>query len=579
MAPADFLSDRSIPECTPIPRSTPIDPILRNLFEYLSLGLTPGEILTALDKLRQSPREDLARLAGECHRHCWSFFEFTTSFANDATAISLSSSERSSLISNFSRLSSASSFSTYSQESVTSDGSHTHHEGSQGSRKVSGAQETVSSPSVMTHTAFICFACNTQCSTQSALKRHQEEKCVREADTTCPDCQWTGKRLIRHYSTLHRDKCPQCYSIPGERVCDRCKVRLSKSRVRLPQKKTWGCPYCTGYFQDFDLWNKHCMSHHQRGDIWSWHIMIWSLLHQFDLSRFGQYNWDECDWSRLDERTGPELRDDLQRLRVPKDVQRHQEYCELQIDEALIRYTHRFLTVRPPLSSFALAEPHQQASISHIPLPRTQGATYFSYQDMNFPVPPSSTNNQPDGSSDTRQGFRTQTLPFEMFYDSHGHQNSRPDSATIPHSVRLQYADHVHTPDGKPVPQFYCPTPIATPISGVEFRNTPNGQSVEPCRANEKYSAPNSNADALQMLCRRPPYTKTANFEAMSELQLHILPERYTSSGASRTVPGRRNAECETENEPATPPQARPMSDVIFQEYCFFPTSSPEPEL
>lgn len=77
MALAAFSSDFPIPDGTLIPRSTPIDPILRKLFEYLSLGFTPDEIVTASDKLRQSPREDLARLAGECHRHCGLAFAFT----------------------------------------------------------------------------------------------------------------------------------------------------------------------------------------------------------------------------------------------------------------------------------------------------------------------------------------------------------------------------------------------------------------------------------------------------------------------------------------------------------------------
>lgn len=431
----------------------------------------------------------------------------------------------------------------------------------------------------MTHTPFICFSCNTQCSTQSALKRHQDEKCERKADRTCPDCQWTGERIIRHYATSHGGQCSQCCSIRGERVCNQCRLRLSQSCVRLRPKETWGCPYCTSLFQDFDLWNKHCISHHQRGEIWSWHIMIWSLLQQFDLSRFGQYNWSECDWSRLDERTGPELRDDLQRLRVPKDVQRHQEYCELLIDEVLVRYAHRLLTGRPKITNFSVAEPNQQSSTSHMPLSRTKEVKYVNYRDMCFPVPPSSTDRHP-GLSYTGQEFRTQALPFEMFFDAQRHQNSRPDSATIPHSVRLQPADFVHIPEGKPEAQFSYRTPVVTPISDVAFRDISNGQPVEPCRGTEKYPAPNSNAEALQMLCRRPAYTKTANSETKSESQLPILPDRCTLQGGSRTAAaaGRRNVEYETEDEPVTALQTRPMSDVIFQQYCCYPTSSPEPE-
>jgi hypothetical protein len=70
MAQAAFPLDYSVPDSTLVPRSDPIDPFLRQLFQYLRLGLTPDKILKASDKLRESPREDLARLARECHRHC-----------------------------------------------------------------------------------------------------------------------------------------------------------------------------------------------------------------------------------------------------------------------------------------------------------------------------------------------------------------------------------------------------------------------------------------------------------------------------------------------------------------------------
>jgi hypothetical protein len=503
---------------------------------------------------------------------------YYTSFADGATAISLSNSQRSSLISNFSRLSSASSFSTYSQESVTTDGPHKNHETCQGLQRVSHAQETVSSPSVTTNTPLICFACSKHCSTQSALKRHQDEKCERRVDWTCPDCQWTGERLIRHYATSHGDQCRQCCSIPGERVCDDCRVRLSESYLTLPRIQTWGCPYCSAYFHDFDFWNKHCICHHQRGEAWSWPMMIWSLLQQFDLSRFGQYDWNVCDWSKLNEKTGPELRDDLQRLRLPKDVRRHQEYCELQIDEVLVRYTHGLVTVDPPLSDFAIPEPHQQVSASSMTLPRKQEVTYVKYRDMHFPVPPSFTDRLLTGLPNIGQEFQTQTLPLEMFFNAHHHQNHRPDSATIPHTVRLQGADTAHTPQSKLGGQFSRRTPIVTPISGDGPGNVPNGQSIESSGSNDRYAAPDSNADALQMLCHRSSSARGVDFKVRSGSQLPVLVEHCLSSEVSRTAPGRRNAEYQTEDVPVTPPQTRPMSDIIFQQYLSYPNSSPEPE-
>ena len=76
MAQAAFQLD-SVTDYISIPRSAPTDPALRKLFEYLSLGFTPAEILEVSDKLRKSPREDLASLAGECYRHCGSFFSCT----------------------------------------------------------------------------------------------------------------------------------------------------------------------------------------------------------------------------------------------------------------------------------------------------------------------------------------------------------------------------------------------------------------------------------------------------------------------------------------------------------------------
>jgi hypothetical protein len=77
MAQAAFQLDCSATDYISIPRSAPTDPVLRKLFEYLSLGFTLGGILEALDKLRESPREDLASLAGEYYRRCGLFFSCT----------------------------------------------------------------------------------------------------------------------------------------------------------------------------------------------------------------------------------------------------------------------------------------------------------------------------------------------------------------------------------------------------------------------------------------------------------------------------------------------------------------------
>jgi hypothetical protein len=483
------------------------------------------------------------------------------------------------LISNFSRLSSTSNFSTYSQGSVTTGGPRIHHETSQGSRRISQAQKTVSLPSLTTTTALICFACNKQCSTQGALKRHQDEKCERKVDWTCPECQWNGDRLTRHYATSHADQCPKCCSIPGERVCGDCRTRLSKSYVALPRKHTWGCPYCCEYFHNFDSWIKHCNCHHHRGETWSWSMMIWSLLQQFDLSRFGQYDWNGCDWSRLGERTGLELRDDLQRLRFPRDVRRCQEYCSLQIDEVLVRYTHRLIAVGSLFTNSTVPEPHQQARTSHIPLPRAQEAASVTYDDMCFPVPSCYAERRPNAPSNIRRESPMPTLLFEALVDMPRHQNNRPDSATIPQMVRLEHADSARAPQCKPGAQLSRCTTIVTPISGDGSRNTPNVHSIESSESNEKHNGRDSNAGALQILYHQPPYAKVAEFEARSESQLPALLERCTSSEASRTVPRRRDAECQTEDASATPRQTSSMSDFIFQQYCSYPISSPMPDL
>ena len=243
MAQAAYSVDRSLTSQTPAPRSGPIDPILRKLFKYLSLGFTPDEILEASDRLRQSSRDDLFRLAGECHRHCGLRSDLTAQyhFADDAAAISLSSSQRSSLISNFSRLSSASSFMTYSQESLPTDGPYLNRKQPQGPQTTAQPHEIVSSPSVTTYNNLTCFACNKQCSSPSSLSRHQQEKCERKVDWICPVCQWTGERLIRHYATSHEDQCATYRSIHGERVCDDCRAYLSSSCQTLLPKQAWGC--------------------------------------------------------------------------------------------------------------------------------------------------------------------------------------------------------------------------------------------------------------------------------------------------------------------------------------------------
>jgi hypothetical protein len=445
----------------------------------------------------------------------------------------------------------------------------------------------VPSTAATTRTALICFACNKQCSTQGALKRHQDEKCERKVDWKCPHCRWTGDRLIRHYAMSHSGRCPTCCSTPGQIVCKTCKDSLSECYQTLPRNKTWGCPYCCYYFLDFDSWNKHCTSHYHRGERWSWSMMIRSLLQQFDHSRLEQYDWNGCDWSRLDASTGPELRDDMQRLRFPKHVRRHREYCELQIDEVLVRYTYHLVAVDPLLPTFAGARPPQQAYNSHISLSRPQEVPSANCQDIRFPLLPSSVNSNSNSRSDTGLEFRTPTLSSEVFINPQCHQNNRRTGEQIARMGCVQQADSAPTQQGQCEAHFSHRLPIVTLLSDDELRSTSKGQSVESSESTEAYVIPHANSEGLQTLSPRPPYADPVNFEDRTGSPSPVLLDRCTASEASRMVPQLQNAEVQAEDSPVVSPQTQqyrdyassfPLSDDVFQQYRTWPTTALEPE-
>jgi hypothetical protein len=282
--------------------------------------------------------------------------------------------------------------------------------------------------------------------------------------------------------------------------------------------------------------------------------MIWSLLQRFDLRKFPQYNWDKCDWSKVNDRTGPGLRDDLQRLQFPKDIAQPTEYAGLYIEEVLVRFTHRLVTACPVPKTFTTLEPHQQANNSSAHLLEAQELTYVNVPDMCFPVPPSYTQGHPNVPPIIGLEVATQKLPFEVFPDARPRQNCRPDSEAIPQTACLHYESD----------------PIAITTVGDRNRNISNAQPDLATNKGQECIALESIADALHILCRRQSSTKAANPKARHEPQLLVLLEGSASSDTSETVIGQYHGEFQSDTTQLT----HPMSGIEQ----WVPCSSYSPE-
>lgn len=280
-----------------------------------------------------------------------------------------------------------------------------------------------------------CFACNEQFSSQSSLSRHQKEQCEREMIAVCSLCPsrqaiyYTKERLVRHHKTTHGDKCSnEC----GKEVSSACKERLYGSFVKLPPKRTWGCPYCLSCFASFEDWNNHCLDHRSNPDdtsTWSFSTMVWSLLQNPDyMAARTRYDWllSACDWSKMTEKTCPGFREVLERCKLPHDLRFREPFRSLSDCEAVVHCVFQFMSTGRPF-------PNQQL-----------------FEVQSAPVPPqasiASVQTFPTASSvpDPRSACGIENRSLRGIAYPH----DRPDSATIPEEAvnkAFGHGSHSHS--------------------------------------------------------------------------------------------------------------------------------------
>lgn len=234
------------------------------------------------------------------------------------------------------------------------------------------SQSSTSRNHLTTSAKMLCFACNTLCSSPSSLSRHQREQCEREVRWICPQCNWAGERLARHYAKAHGDQCHRGCSKTQEKVCDACKQALSESFQSLPAKRAWGCPYCSTSPRCFDTiegWTDHCLAHHSpngRAPTWSYSNMIRSLLLQPLLANaLPRYDWKKCDWSEVTEKTHPSIKEALERCKIPPEIGTHDQYRNLSTAEAVIRYVFYSVSTGQPLSTLLAVDLRAGNSLQH----------------------------------------------------------------------------------------------------------------------------------------------------------------------------------------------------------------------
>jgi hypothetical protein len=123
---------------------------------------------------------------------------------------------------------------------------------------------------------------------------------------------------------------------------------LNYALAVLPEKKAWGCPCCDNCFDSFDDWTKHSTHHQVENEKvvgWSLSTMVQSLLFKQPYLadavaslRTQGYDRNTVDWTKVSDSTLQELREALERHKLPDAVQADWEYRFLQPPEALVKY-------------------------------------------------------------------------------------------------------------------------------------------------------------------------------------------------------------------------------------------------
>jgi hypothetical protein len=201
---------------------------------------------------------------------------------------------------------------------------------------------------------YICVACNVPCRNKSSLSRHQKRHCEREVEWLCSLCVpkksfYEKYKLAEHHINKHGKACvADCKQQRG----GLCLYHLSLSAVENRPKKAWGCPCCLQCFDTLAAWTTHSASHRVQNDSvvgWSLITMVQSLLLQPCLQEAAaRLPWEICDPAKVKADVYQDLRETLERHKLPDAVRGHYDYRHLQLPEALARYAFRLVAYGGP---------------------------------------------------------------------------------------------------------------------------------------------------------------------------------------------------------------------------------------
>jgi hypothetical protein len=196
----------------------------------------------------------------------------------------------------------------------------------------------------------ICIACNVSCANKRVWARHQKEHCEQTIEWQCRTCSpmRTFKRqdhFIQHYD---KDHGPACVASCERQQKGLCEEHLNHARADLPKKMAWGCPCCDNCFDSYEAWRIHSTDHQVENEKvvgWSLSTMVRSLLFEQPYLtdavaslRLRWCDWNIVDWTKISDSKLQELREALERHKLPDAVQAHWDYRALQPPEALVQY-------------------------------------------------------------------------------------------------------------------------------------------------------------------------------------------------------------------------------------------------
>jgi hypothetical protein len=158
----------------------------------------------------------------------------------------------------------------------------------------------------------------------------------------------TFKRQDHFTQHYDKDHGPACVEGCARQQKGLCEEHLNNARADLPKKKAWGCPCCNNCFDSFEAWTRHSTNHQVENEKvvgWSLSTMVQSLLFKqpyladavASLHMQG-CDWNTVDWAKFSDSKLQELRDALERHKLPNAVQVHWDYRALQPPEALVQY-------------------------------------------------------------------------------------------------------------------------------------------------------------------------------------------------------------------------------------------------